>query len=380
MKLSERILNIQESKTVQFTPMLQKMRREGKLIFDFAVGEPDFETPLPIIDATKKALDDLKTRYGPVPGLSELRLHLAKAFDGYSEENIILSNGSKMSLYSIFQVICNPGDEVIVPRPYWVSFVEQIKLAGGVPVIVDTKNHHLDPEAIEQAMTDKTRAMIINSPNNPTGAVYPESTLREVLGLAESKGIYVVSDEAYDHFIYDVPEPGSLFSLGIHREALIVVKSFSKHYNMTGFRIGYVAASREIVHAMTRFQGHTSGNVCTFAQYGALAAVFMNGDLSQKEKAELKHKRDLAYHALSALVPCVRPDGTFYVFPNISSCLKKDETSGDFARDVLEKTGVAVVPGEAFGMDGHIRLSYAAPENLLTEGLERLCDYIKNRS
>jgi aspartate aminotransferase len=379
MKLSKRILSIEESKTVAFTPLLQKMRLEGRRIFDFAVGEPEFETPLPIIESTRKALEDLQTRYGPVPGLPELRQRLALDFEGYGAENIILSNGSKMSLYSIFQVICNPGDEVVVPRPYWVSFVEQIKLAGGVPVMVDTVNHQLDVTAMERAMNEKTRALIINSPNNPTGAVYPEAELRKVLELARARGIYVISDEAYDHFVYDAPATVSLFSLGIHREALLVVKSFSKQYNMTGFRIGYVAASREIIQAMTRFQGHTSGNVCTFAQYGALAAVMMNGDLAAKQKAELKTKRDLAYHALSALFPCIRPQGAFYIFPDISKCLKKDETAGDFAKDLLEKTGVAVVPGEAFGMGGHIRLSYAAPEKMLVEGLERITQYMKHR-
>jgi aspartate aminotransferase len=314
-----------------------------------------------------------------VPGLPELRQALARDFEGYGAENIILSNGSKMSLYSIFQVICNPGDEVMVPRPYWVSFVEQIKLAGGIPVMVDTVNHQLDVKAMERAMNEKTRALIINSPNNPTGAVYPEATLRDLLELARARGIYVISDEAYVHFVYDLPAPVSLFSFNIHREALLVVKSFSKQYNMTGFRIGYVAASKEIVQAMTRFQGHTSGNVCTFAQHGALAAVTMNGDLAARQKAALKTKRDLTFHTLAALFPCILPQGAFYIFPDISKSLKKGETAGDFAKDLLEKTGVAVVPGEAFGMEGHIRLSYAAPENMLVEGLERITQYMKHR-
>ena len=379
MKLSEKILNMEESRTVQFTPLLEKMRKAGKRIYDFAVGEPEFDTPLPIIESTKKALDNQHTRYGPVAGLPALRSRLAEKFEGYDADNIIVSNGSKQTLYSIFQVICDSGDEVILPRPYWVSLAEQIKLAGAVPVLVNTIDHQLDLPAIEQAFTKKTRAIVINSPNNPTGAVYPQSDLKQVVRLAHERDVYLISDEAYDQFVYDDPNPVGLFEHRIDAEKMIITRSFSKHFNMTGFRIGYAAASRRIAGAMARFQSHSTGNVCTFAQYGALAAVSMDEGIVAGRKAELRKKRDLTYRAVVDLFPCVRPQGAFYIFPNVSKYLFKGETAGTFSADLLEKTGVAVVPGEAFGEDGHIRISYAVPEPVLIEGLEKLAKFLDNR-
>jgi aspartate aminotransferase len=340
------------------------------------VGEPEHGTPLPVVDATKQALDDGKTRYSPVQGIKALKSRLSEQFEGYGEENIIVSNGSKQSLYTIFQAICNPLDEVIVPRPYWVSFSEQVKLASAVPVFVDTRAHQLDCKAVSEAITARTRAVIINSPNNPTGAVYPFETLRKIADMAVSHDLLIISDEAYYAFVYDDGIRDSFFCMQDIRDRLIVVRSFSKTYGMTGFRVGYVAAPTEIITALGRLQSHLTGNVCTFAQEGALAALSLDPLLIEENCAQLKKKRDLAYELAVRQFDCIKPAGGFYLFADVSRHLKKGRTSEDFATHLLEKADVAVVPGEAFGMGGHIRISYAVPEKELIAGFERIASVL----
>ncbi len=376
MKLSDKIEAIEESVTVQFTPLIQKLRNEGKEIIDFAVGEPDFETPLTVIESTKDAIDARKTRYGPVSGLYELKSKIARQFDKYSSDNIIISNGSKQSLYSIFQAILNPLDEVIIPTPYWVSFSQQITLAGGIPVFVNTRDHQLDLNEIEKAITKKTKAILINSPNNPTGAVYPKSDLEKIAELSLRYNLYIVSDEAYDFFVYGGLKHVTLFTFENIRDRVIITKSFSKSYSMTGFRVGYVAARKEIIRAITKLQSHVSGNVCTFVQYGALAALSVDESIILQRLNELERKRDAAYNYVSKLFNCIKPRGAFYLFPDVSSRLKKGETSKDFAAFLLKNAGVAVVPGEAFGMKNHIRISYAVDEKLLEKGFEKIFEVI----
>ncbi|QTA87094.1 pyridoxal phosphate-dependent aminotransferase [Desulfonema magnum] len=375
MKLSDRIQSVEESGTVKFSSLLQKLRKQGKEIISFAIGEPEYETPGIVIESTKNALDRHKTRYGPAEGMPELRQELAKTYEGYDADNIIVSNGSKHSLYLIFQVICDPCDEVIIPRPCWTSFPQQVRLAGGKPVFADTnKSHQLDCEEIEKAITPKTKAILINTPNNPTGAVYPKTDLEKIARISSEHDLYIISDEAYDFFIYDGLKNESIFEFREIRDRVIITKSFSKSYNMTGFRVGYVAAHKNIVKAMSKCQGHCTGNVCTFAQYGALAALSLDGDVISQWQAELEKKRDIAYGYASKLFHCIRPQGAFYLFPDISNYLKNGETSEDFAADLLEKTGVAVVPGEAFGMAGHVRICYAVPENMLRKGFEKIAE------
>ncbi len=374
MKLSDRINQIEESGTVQFTLLLQRLSREGQDVIDLAVGEPPYDTPADVIDATKQALDRGKTKYGPVAGLQELKFRLAQQFDGYDEKNIIISNGSKQCLYSMFQVICDPSDEVIIPRPYWVSFPQQVKLAGGRPIFVDTRNHQLDIDKIEQAVSPKTCAILINSPNNPTGAVYPAQALEKIAKLALKHNLYIISDEAYSSYVYDGLQPESMFNFEeIHRQ-LIVTRSFSKGFNMTGFRIGYVAAAPDVIGALNKLQSHVTGNVCIFAQYGALAALGMDNDDLAGWRLDLARKRDYAYSKISGLFDCVKPRGAFYLFPDVSRHLDTGMTSADLARRLLEKNGVAVVPGEEFGMPGHIRISYAVSEDKLMGGLAKLAE------
>jgi len=374
MKLSDRIGQIEPSGTVHFTRLIQQLRSQGRDIIDLAVGEPPYDTSGKVIEATQQALAAGNTKYSPAAGLPELKSRLAQQFDGYDECNIIVSNGSKQCLYAIFQVICNPLDEVIIPRPYWVSFPEQVKLAGGRPVLVDTCDHQLDCEKIERAITPKTRAILVNSPNNPTGAVYPAEDLAALAKIALERDLYLISDEAYRLFVYDKVKSASLFDIEDIRHLLITTRSFSKNYAMTGFRVGYIAAPQEFIQAVAGLQSHMTGNVCTFAQHGALAALDMDARDLEGWRADMEHKRDYAYRRALELFDCVKPRGAFYLFPNVRHHLKGGLTSAAFAGRLLENSGVAVVPGEVFGMGGHIRISYAASQERLESGFKKIAE------
>jgi aspartate aminotransferase len=362
---AQRIHAVGESKTTRVFDQANELRRQGKKIISLAVGEPDFETPAPVIAATQRALADQQTRYGAVAGLEDLRSRLAEEFPSYGPQNIIVTNGAKQALFSLFQLICDPGDEIILPQPCWVSFTEQIKLAGGRPVAVDTVDHQLDPQAILAAVTPRTRAILINSPNNPTGAVYSKKALTAVAQIAEQHHIYVISDEAYHAFVYDDRRHVPMFEVMPAPRQVITVRSFSKHYNMTGFRLGYVAAHEDVIQALTKLQSHLCGNVCTFAQHGALAALEMDQSIVEDRRAALQRRRDLAYACASECFDCVKPQGAFYLFADVSRHLRKGETSAALALRLLDQAGVAVVPGEAFGGPGHIRISFGAGESEL---------------
>ncbi len=372
MNLSDRIEAVEGSKTSRFLPLLKRMRAQGRSIINLSIGEPEYPTPLAVIENTQAALTRQKTRYSDVAGLAELRRKLARSFAGAEAENVIVSNGAKQCLYQVFQVLLNPMDEVILPVPCWVSFAEQIRLSGGVPVFVATQGGQLDLNAIASAITPKTKAILVNSPNNPTGAVYGESLLAAVAELARKNGLYVIADEAYERFVYDQMTFPSLYDQVSLRSRLIVIRSFSKHYNMTGFRVGYAVAPDKVAGAMLRLQSHLCSNVCTFAQYGALAALEMDDGELNRQLADLNRKRDLAHDFISQYFQCDKPMGAFYLFPNIEKYLRSGRDDQDFAADLLERTGVAVVPGSAFYGPGHIRICYALPEDQLVTALNRI--------
>jgi len=372
MKLSEKIQSLELSKTVAFTALIQDLRREGKTVIDLAVGEPQFDAPSEVIESTKTALDARQTRYSQVKGLPGLRAQLATRFSGYDADNILLTNGSKQALYMIFQMICDPLDEVIIPVPFWGSFVEQVNLAGGRPMLVDTQNHQLDDEAIARAITPRTKAILINSPNNPSGAVYPLADLKKIARLAVDHNLFVVSDEAYEAFVYDGYKHVSPFEIEEVRSRTIVVQSFSKGYSMTGFRMGYVAASAPIIAALSKIQSHLTGNVCTFAQYGALAVKSLDEHWLIARQAEMQRKRDIAYQYASQFFRCIRPRGAFYLFPDVSTVLKPGETAQKLAERLLKEAGVAVVAGEAFGAANHVRISFAVSDEELKKGFEQI--------
>ena len=376
MKLSNKINAIAGSQTVAFTTLIQQLQQEGRQVIDLAVGEPQLDTPAAVIEATQNALTAQKTRYSPVNGLLELRTQLAQQFDGWGLDNILITNGAKQALYMIFQAICDFADEVIVPVPYWVSFVEQVKLAGGRPVPVATRKHQLDVDAIEQVVGPRTKAILINSPNNPSGAVYPMEDLQQIARLAAEHDLFIVADEAYKSFVYDGAVYTSMFDLETIRERLVVVRSFSKSYSMTGFRSGTVAAPAGVIAALSKIQSHLTGNVCTFAQYGALAALALDEEWLSARQTDLQQKRDMAYERVSEMFDCMQPQGAFYLFPDVSSVLKNKETSEALARRILEEAGVAVVAGEAFGMAKHLRISFAVSEENLINGLKRIAEVL----
>jgi len=372
VKLSKRTEAIEGSKTARFIPLLEKLRQAGRPVISLAIGEPPVDTPSSVIEATVGALNRQETRYSDMAGLLDLRAALARDFADCGPENIAVFNGSKQALFAAFQAICDPGDEVIVPVPCWVSFSEQVKLAGGRPIFVPTVDHQLDLDAIESAINGKTRAILINSPNNPTGAVYPRKDLERIADLALAHDLYLVADEAYHFFVYDALAYTSLYDLAAVRDRLIVTRSFSKHYAMTGFRVGYAVAPAAMAAAMVRLHSHVTGNVCTFAQHGALAALDMDERLLIWRRADLQRQRDLAFDQAAELFTCIRPQGAFYLFPDISVHLHEDENSSEFAERILQATGVAVVPGEDFGLDGHVRICFAAPEEQLMEAFKRI--------
>ena len=369
---AQRIRGVSESKTIKVFSLARRLQQEGRQIISLAVGEPAFDTPEAVISATRRALADQHTRYGPVAGLEALRDRLAAGFTGYSSGNIMITNGAKQALFSIFQILCNPDDEIIVPQPCWVSFTEQIKLAGARPVPVETADHQIDPTAIEKAMTARTKAILINSPNNPTGAVYARENLMSLARLAAARNVYLISDEAYHAFTYDDCTHVAMHDVAPHKPLVITTRSFSKQYNMTGFRLGYVAADERVIEALIRLQSHLCGNVCTFAQYGGLAALEMDQRLVEQRRLELQRRRDLALSLARELFECIKPCGAFYLFADVRRHLQKGENSEGLAMRLLDQTGVAVVPGEAFGGPGHIRISFGAAESELRAAFEKI--------
>ena len=377
MIFADRVSNVKESATLKFTALLEKLRKEGKEIIDFAVGELEFETPQEIISATKKALEEKKTKYTNIAGINELRTEISSYLKNqnldYDKENILITNGSKQALYNIFQIVCNKGDEVIIPVPYWVSFSEQVRLAEAKPVFVETKEFQLDIGKIKNNITKRTRAIIINSPNNPSGAVYNKDELKEVADLALDNNFFIVSDEAYDMLVYDGLKNFSLATMASVKEKTIVVKSFSKPFSMTGFRVGFVATEKDFISKMKCLQSHSTGNVSTVSQYGAIAALEMDKTVIKERIKEMEKRRNLAYKLAVKLFDCIKPQGAFYLFPNVEGNLNdKIRTADELVSLLLEKANVAVVPGREFGMENNIRISYATSQEKIKKGFEQI--------
>lgn len=380
MKNSKRINNIELSKSISLSAKIAELKSLGENIIGLNVGEPDFKTPHQIIQATIKALEENQTRYSLVHGLSDLREKISTYLnEKYSlstdKEDIFIGNGSKHILYLIFQTLLNDGDEVIIPSPYWVTFPESVKLAGGIPRFVETNNDfQLNTRAIREAITDKTKAILINTPNNPTGAVYRKEDLLEVVRLASEFDLKIIADEAYEILTYNC-EHINIASLSQEAfERTLSVQSFSKSFCMTGFRIGYLCAEESFIHDVNKLQGHLSGNNCTFAQYGALAALEMDPSVVKGMVLELEQRRDLAYTLFNEIFPMEKPDGAFYLFPNVEKYIKKLNLKNceEFALYILEKAKVAVLPGNAFGMENHIRISFAQSSEEIRAAYDRI--------
>lgn len=378
MELSKRIQNIEGSKSVGLASVLLRLKKEGRDIIALNVGEPDLPTPEVVKEATAKAMRDNQTRYSLVEGIPELREAIAARFERdtkrqVSPSQILISNGSKQTLYNIFQTLLNPGDEVIIPRPYWVSFPEAVKLAGGVPVFIDAPDLQLPLAGIRAAINEKTKLIIVNSPNNPSGVVYKRQDMEALAKLAVEKNLYLVSDEAYEALIYDDSEKFSFAQMDDEvAKRTLHVQSFSKTFMMTGFRIGHVIANQEIINAMNKLQSHLTGNNCTFAQYGAIAALKHEKEIVPPMIELMRKRRDLCMELSQGLFDLDLPGGAFYLFPRMGKYLERFKDSAEMATFLLEKTGVAGLGGSAFGMEGHLRFAFTASEADLREAFKRM--------
>jgi aspartate aminotransferase len=394
MLLSQRAQSISESLTLSIDAKAKKMKAEGYDVIGFGAGEPDFSTPDFIIQAAKEALDKGFTKYTPSSGTLELRQAVCRKLERdnnliYTPEEIIVSNGAKHSLYNIFQAILNPGDEVIIPQPYWLSYPEMVKLADGVSVFVNTKEENcfkIQIEDLENAITPKTKAFILNNPCNPTGCVYEKSELQEIADLAVEQGFYIISDEIYEELVYDDMQHISIASLNDRVKNLtITVNGMSKAYSMTGWRIGYAAGPREIIKVMGNLQSHATSNPNSIAQYASTVALDAPRECVRDMVSKFNERRTYMMERINSIsnLSCYTPKGAFYIMMNISQAFGKkhgDSVINDslsFSNTLLESKMVTVVPGIAFGADSFVRLSYATSMDNIEKGLDRIEEFME---
>jgi len=385
MEIASRLKELTPSLTLAIDSKAKAMKAEGIDVCGFGAGEPDMDTPEHIKAAAIDALKAGHTKYTPSSGIPELRQAISQKFSRdngleYKPGQIVVSSGAKQSCFNAIAAVVNPGDEVIIPAPYWLSYPEMVRLAGGEPVIVQTKQEDdwkITAEAFENAMTPRTKMIIINSPGNPTGSVYTREELKAISEVAAGEDIFILSDEIYEKLTYDGTEHVSIASLSSEAyELTITVNGFSKAYAMTGWRLGYLAAPDAIAKAIDSMQSHMTSNPCSFAQYGGLAAL--NGDqqcvIDMRDEFDIR--RQYMCDRINAItgVSAVRPLGAFYVLANISGLGIKSQS---FADRLLSKSNVAVVPGIAFGDDRTIRLSYATSLDIIKKGLDRIEDFCK---
>ncbi|NEP17474.1 MAG: pyridoxal phosphate-dependent aminotransferase [Leptolyngbya sp. SIO4C1] len=387
MKLANRVKQVAPSMTLAISAKAKAMKAEGLDVCSFSAGEPDFDTPEHIRAAAKQALDEGKTRYGPAAGEPALREAIAHKLQTdnqlcYGPENIIVTNGGKHSLYNLMMAMIEPGDEVIIPAPYWVSYPEMVKLAGGTPIIVSTTaetSYKITPEQLKQAITPDTRLFVLNSPANPTGMVYTPAEIQALARVVVEANIWVISDEIYEKILYDGAKH---LSIGAASDAAfnhtIVSSGFAKAYAMTGWRLGYLAGPAELIKAVSTIQSHSTSNVCTFAQYGAIAALQGPQDCVETMRQAFAKRRTALIDLVRSLpgLTCVEPQGAFYLYVDIRQTGLK---SLEFCRQLLEEKYVATIPGIAFGTESTVRISYATDMATIEKGMARLGDFVRSR-
>jgi len=385
MEISERAAQLTPSLTLSIDSKAKAMKAEGIDVCGFGAGEPDFDTPEHIKRAAIEALEAGFTKYTPSAGIPELRQAIADklaADNGldYRAGQVVVSNGAKHACYNAILATCQPGDEVIIPAPYWVSYPDMVRLVGAEPVIVPTSERNawkMRPEDFENAMTPRTKMLIMNSPGNPTGSVYTREELEAIVNVAAEEDIYVLSDEIYEKLVYDETKHASIASLSKEAYDLtITINGFSKSYAMTGWRLGYLAAPDAVTRAVDSIQSHTSSNPSSFSQYGALAALKGDQQPLADMREEFDMRRNYMFDRFSKIsnVTAIKPQGAFYILVNISQL---GLTSQNFADRLLSKANVAVVPGAAFGDDRTVRFSYATSLDVIKKGLDRFQDFCR---
>ncbi|AZI42144.1 pyridoxal phosphate-dependent aminotransferase [Deinococcus psychrotolerans] len=382
ISLSQKVQSLKPSSTVAVTSRALELQRSGVDILSLSVGEPDFDTPPHVVAAAKAALDAGKTRYTNVGGIPELREAIAAKLQRengltYAPEAVAVTSGGKQALFNAFFALLDAGDEVLIPAPYWVSYPEIVSFAGGVPVAVPTtpeSGYQLDAEALRAAVTSKTKLIVINSPSNPTGAVYPEQTLRAVAELAREKDLLIITDEMYEHIVYDAQH------VSIARfapERTLTINGASKAYAMTGWRIGYAAGPLPLIQAMNAIQSQSTSNANSIAQWAAVAAISDSYEFIERSRAAFWERRDRIVAGLNDLgLPTPTPQGAFYVMADTTS-IHPDELEA--ARIILDEARVAVVPGTDFAAPGRVRLSYAVSMETIEEVLRRFKALLDSR-
>lgn len=393
MVLSEKMSNISSSPTLAIDARFKKMKADGIDVVGFGTGEPDFDTPDHIKMAAINAITAGFTKYTPASGTMDLRKAVAQKLENdngvtYAPTDIVISNGAKHALVNAFYAILNDGDEVLIPKPFWVSYPEMVRIAGGVPKFIETTEDtkfKFSAADFEAAITPKTKAIVLNSPSNPTGMVYSEEELKSIADVAVKHNIFVVSDEIYEKLVYGSARHVSIASFGDDIKKLtIIINGVSKSYAMTGWRIGYAASAPEIAKIISNVQSHASSNPCSISQAAALAAISGPQEMVEAMRQEFKVRRDYMVERINKIpgVSCINPDGAFYVFMSIKDLLGKEikgkviNNADEFCEWLLECSKVALVPGTGFGADGYVRWSYATSMQNIKEGLDRLEDFL----
>ncbi|UPM55994.1 pyridoxal phosphate-dependent aminotransferase [Gottfriedia acidiceleris] len=390
MKLAKRVSALTPSTTLAITAKAKEMKDQGIDVIGLGAGEPDFNTPVEIIEEAYSAMLKGQTKYTPSNGLPALRKTICDKLlkdQGltYSPGEVVVTNGAKHALYTLFQAILDPGHEVIIPTPYWVSYPEQVILAEGVPVFIEGYEHQqfkVTPEQIEAAITENTKAIIINSPSNPTGMIYNEQELKAIGEICLKHDILIVSDEIYEKLVYDGAKHVSIASLSpALKEQTIIINGVSKSHSMTGWRIGYAVGNKEIINAMTNLASHSTSNPTTMAQIATIKAYELGDGPVEEMRVAFEDRLNKTYERLITIpgFSCVKPNGAFYLFPNVTEAAKMAgyQNVDEFSTELLEKANVAVIPGSGFGSPDNIRLSYATSQVQLDKALDRIEQFMK---
>ncbi|GLB57960.1 pyridoxal phosphate-dependent aminotransferase [Cytobacillus sp. NCCP-133] len=390
IQLAQRVKALTPSTTLAITAKAKELKSQGHDVIGLGAGEPDFNTPQHIIDAAVQSMNEGHTKYTPSAGLPALKKAIAAKFQKdqgleYNLSEIIVTSGAKHGLYTLFQVLLNEGDEVIIPIPYWVSYPEQVKLAGGVPVYAEGKEENeykITPEQLASSITDKTKAVIINSPSNPTGMLYSPDELKVLGDVCLKHNVLIISDEIYEKLVYGGHKHTSIAELSPElKEQTIIINGVSKSHSMTGWRIGYAAGNKEIIKAMTNLASHSTSNPTTTAQFGSIAAYTGSQDMLNEMREAFEHRLNIIYDKLIQIpgFSCIKPQGAFYLFPNVQKAAEMTRfvNVDDFAKALLEEAMVAVIPGSGFGSPQNIRLSYATSLDLLEKAVDRMHKFVK---